>query len=414
LSLRVDRTGVNRAGQLSQGRVGSAAEVFATFLKLGLTSFGGPIAHLGYFHRELVTRRRWLDEAHYAQLVALCQLLPGPASSQLGFAMGLLRAGWGGGIAAFAAFTLPSALLLFGFAKILHVLAGSHGQAALHGLKLLAVAVVAQGVLVMARKLTPDTPRVSLAVIASALVILVGGAFVQLAVVALGAAFGFLFLKGAANVRADSFQVRYGSRTGAILLLLFAILLLIALVYPIAPGPLGSVAAAFYRSGALVFGGGHVVLPLMQHAVVDPGWLSTEEFLAGYGAAQAVPGPLFSVAAFLGERLEGGHGGILGATVALVSIFLPGLLLVAGSLPLWHGLARRAGALSAISGVNAAVVGLLAAALYDPLWTSAIHSVPDFAIALVAFVALVTTRISVLAVLAGCVVASLVRVVIAG
>ena len=389
------------------------AEVFATFLKLGLTSFGGPIAHLGYFHRELITRRRWLDEEHYAQLVALCQLLPGPASSQLGFAMGLLRAGWGGGLAAFVAFTLPSALLLFGFAKILHVLAGGYGQAALHGLKLLAVAVVAQGVLVMARKLTPDIPRALLAVTACAIVVGVGGAFVQLAVVALGAACGFVFLEGASSVHADSFRVRYGSKTGATLLLLFAILLLIALGFPTAHSPLGSVAAAFYRSGALVFGGGHVVLPLMEHAVVDPGWVSTQDFLAGYGAAQAVPGPLFSVAAFLGERLEGGHGGVLGATVALVSIFLPGFLLVAGSLPLWHGLARRKGALRAISGVNAAVVGLLAAALYDPLWTSAIHSAADVVIALVAFVALVATRVSVLAVLAGCVLISLARVLVA-
>jgi chromate transporter len=392
----------------------AAIEVFATFLKLGLTSFGGPIAHLGYFHRELITRRRWLDDEHYAQLVALCQLLPGPASSQLGFAMGLLRAGWKGGLAAFVAFTLPSALLLFGFAMILPVLADTYGQAALHGLKLLAVAVVAQGLLVMARKLTPDAPRASFAAVAGAMVIVIGGAFVQLLVVALGAVFGYVLLKTPASTPAGTFQVRYGSRAGTTLLLSFGILLLIAVGFPYAHSPLGSVAAAFYRSGALVFGGGHVVLPLLQHAVVDPGWVSTQDFLAGYGAAQAVPGPLFSVAAFLGERLNGGQGGVAGAVVALVSIFLPGLLLVAGSLPLWHDLARRKGALNAIGGVNAAVVGLLAAALYDPLWTSAIHSVPDFAIALVAFVALAATRISVLVVMVGCVLVSLLRAAVAG
>lgn len=407
-------TEVTRSERIRHARGGSAAEVFATFLKLGLISFGGPIAHLVYFHRELITRRRWLDEEHYAQLVALCQLLPGPASSQLGFSMGLLRAGWRGGLAAFVAFTLPSAVLLFGFAMILPVIAGPHGQAALHGLKLVAVAVVAQGVLVMARKLTPDVPRALFAVIAGAMVVVIGGAFMQLVIVALGAAFGYVFLKNSSNIAADTFQVPYGSKTGTALLLLFAILLLIALGYPSAHSTFGAVAAGFYRSGALVFGGGHVVLPLMQHAVVDPGWLSTEDFLAGYGAAQAVPGPLFSVSAFLGERLNGGQGGFPGAAIALVSIFLPGLLLVAGSLPLWHGLARRKGALSAISGVNAAVVGLLAAALYDPLWTSAIHSAADFAIALVAFVALVATRVSVLAVLAACVLVSLVRVAVAG
>jgi chromate transporter len=405
---------VARAEQPARTRIGSAAEVLVTFLKLGLTSFGGPIAHLGYFHRELITRRRWLDEEHYAQLVGLCQLLPGPASSQLGFAVGLLRAGWKGGLAAFVAFTLPSALLLFGFARILPVLAGAHGQAALHGLKLLAVAVVAQGVLMMVRKLTPDLPRASFAAIAGLIVVVIGGAFVQLWVVALGAAFGYLLLKQASNQPADSFQVRYGVGLGATLLLLFAILLLIAVGLANSSSPLGAVAAAFYRSGALVFGGGHVVLPLMQQAVVDPGWVSTQDFLAGYGAAQAVPGPLFSVAAFLGERVDGGQGGVPAAGVALVSIFLPGLLLVAGSLPLWHELARRQGAMSAISGINAAVVGLLAAALYDPLWTGAIHSAADFAIALAAFVALIATRTSVLAVLAGCGSVSLLRAAIQG
>ena len=397
-----------------RAEAGSAAEVFATFLKLGLTSFGGPIAHLGYFQRELITRRRWLDEGHYGQLVALCQLLPGPASSQLGFAMGLLRAGWKGGLAAFLAFTLPSAILLVGFAALLPRFAGVHGQAALHGLKLLAVAVVAQGVMVMARRLTPDARRASFAVVAGLLILVLGGAFAQLLVIALGATFGFLLLADSSLNPADSFRVQYGSRTGVALFALFAIVLVTAVVLPNSPGSLASVAAAFYRAGALVFGGGHVVLPLMQRAVVDPGWVSNEMFLAGYGAAQAVPGPLFSVAAFLGDQLDGEQGGLVGATVALVSIFLPGLLLVAGSLPLWHGLAQRRGALSAISGINAAVVGLLAAALYDPQWTPAVHTATRLAIVLVMFGALMTNRISILVVMAACVLVSLARVSLAG
>jgi chromate transporter len=391
---------------------GSVGEVFTAFLKLGLTSFGGPIAHLGYFHRELIARRRWMDDERYGQLVALCQLLPGPASSQLGFALGLIRAGWRGGLAAFAAFTLPSAFLLFGFAALLPVLAGTEGQAILHGLKLVAVAVVAHGVLTMARQLTPDLPRASIAITAAVTVIAVGSAFVQLLVVAAGALLGAMFLRGTSNVAAISFQIHYRSSTGLVLLAAFAALLIASFALQNTGSPLTSAGAAFYRSGALVFGGGHVVLPLMEQAVVAPGWVSNEEFLAGYGAAQAVPGPLFSVAAFLGERLPEGAGGWPGATVALIAIFLPGLLLVAACLPMWKSLAQQARTVSAIRGVNAAVVGLLAAALYDPLWTSAIASATDIVIAFVSFLLLASARVPVLVVLTSVIAISLLRTLI--
>jgi chromate transporter len=385
--------------------MGSPAEVFVAFLKLGLTSFGGPIAHLGYFHRELIERRRWLDETQYAHLVGLCQFLPGPASSQLGFALGTLRAGWMGGVAAFLAFTLPSALLLLAFAQILPMLEAPVGQAAIHGLKLVAVAVVAQAVMQMARRLTPDVPRALIAV-ASVAVIIVTSAGMQLVVVVMGAALGMLFCRQRPEAAGTPFRVHYGTRTGIALVAIFAALLAASFAAVHAHAPLIAVAGAFYRTGALVFGGGHVVLPLLQEAVVTPGWISTDEFLAGYGAAQAVPGPMFSIAAFLGARLEGGQAGFVGACVSVLAIFLPGLLLVSGALPLWQSVSRRAGSINALAGINAAVVGLLAAALYDPLWTGAVNGAADFIIVLGAFTLLAATRVPVLLVLGGCVAAS--------
>jgi chromate transporter len=388
---------------------GSAGEVFLTFLKLGLTSFGGPIAHLGYFHRELVERRHWIDEARYAQLMALCQFLPGPASSQMGFALGLIRAGWRGALAAFIAFTLPSALLLFAFAQLLPVLSDPYGQAAIHGLKLVAVAVVAQGVLGMAQRLTPDAPRALIAAAAGGIVAISGSAAAQILVVAIGAVLGLVFCRHVAGISGPSFALRYGLRVAAVFLIVFALLLAAALWPQDSASPLAAAAAAFYRAGALVFGGGHVVLPLLQEAVVAPGWVSADDFLAGYGAAQAVPGPMFSLAAFLGARLDGAHGGMLGASVSTLAIFLPGFLLIAGALPLWRSIQNRASAASALAGINAAVVGLLAAALYDPVWTSAVITPADFAIALIGFALLVATRVSVLAVLAWCVLASITR-----
>ncbi|GLQ95571.1 chromate transporter [Dyella acidisoli] len=391
---------------------GNPWEVGAAFLKLGLTSFGGPIAHLGYFHREFVERRRWLDEEHFGQLLALCQFLPGPASSQLGFSIGLLRAGWLGAIAAFIAFTLPSAVLLFAFGTLSHFLTGAWGQSVIHGLKLVAVAVVAQGVLAMTRTLTPDAPRALIAAVAAGLIAMSSGSAVQLAVVAGGATLGPLLCKKITSRQGEIFPLHYGQRTGLILIGTYAALLLFALIFASGLPPLARMASAFYRTGALVFGGGHVVLPLLKQAVVAPGWVSDDTFLTGYGAAQAVPGPMFTLAAFLGEQYQGGHGAALGALVSLLAIFLPGLLMVSGALPFWRALASRDQAARMLAGVNAAVVGLLAYALYDPVWISAVHDGKDFAIALVGFTLLVAARRSALSVVAWCVVASMTRLFI--
>ena len=391
---------------------GSALEVFIAFLKLGLTSFGGPIAHLGYFHRELIERRKWVDESAYAQLVALCQFIPGPASSQLGFALGLLRGGWAGAIAAFLAFTLPSALLLFAFAAFLPFLSGTVGNAAIHGLKLVALAVVAYGVLGMTRQLCPDPPRATIATIAVALILVSGQSWMQLLVVVLGGIAGLSVCRNAQPVAGDGLQLRYGPALGWALIAAFG-LLLVGLPFLVEGG--GSrlaVFEAFYRAGALVFGGGHVVLPLLEESVVSPGWVSQDEFLAGYGAAQAVPGPMFTLAAYLGARLPGSEGGILGATVSLGAIFLPGFLLVAGILPLWRAIAGRPIAARVIAGVNAAVVGILGAALYDPVWTSAVQGPLDMAVALVGFTLLAAWRVSALMVVFWCVTASIASAVL--
>jgi chromate transporter len=388
---------------------GSVAEVFVTFLKLGVTSFGGPIAHLGYFRRELVERRGWVADNQYAQLLALCQFLPGPASSQLGFSLGLLRAGWGGALAAFLAFTLPSALLLFVFAGLLPHLSGPAGSAVIHGLKLVALAVVAHGVLGMTRTLCPDPSRRTIASIAAGLALLIGQAWGQLLIVALGAMAGLRFCRDVPHLTGQDLPLPHGRTSGGWLLGLCA-LLLIGL--PLAAGSgdgLIAVAAAFYRAGALVFGGGHVVLPLLEELVVRPGGLTADAFLAGYGAAQAVPGPMFSLAAYLGGLFPGAAGGLPGAATALGAIFLPGFLLVAGILPFWRTLALHPQAASAVAGVSAAVVGLLGAALYDPVWTGAVGSPVDLAIALVGFSLLAVWRMPSLMVVGWCVVASLGR-----
>jgi chromate transporter len=389
--------------EVSRGTVG---EVFSAFLKLGVTSFGGPIAHLGYFRQEFVERRKWLGDAQFAQLVALCQFLPGPASSQLGFSLGLLRSRWPGALAAFLAFTLPSAVLLFAFAALLPHVSGAAGEAAIHGLKLVAVAVVGQGVFGMARQLCPDAARAGIAAVSAALILASGTAWMQIVVVVLGAVAGLLVCRGVQPIPGGESHPPYGVRIGWALLALFAVLLLGLPVLAQGREGLVAVAEAFYRAGALVFGGGHVVLPLLRETVVAPGWVSEDEFLAGYGAAQAVPGPMFTLAAYLGARLPGAEGGLVGATVALLAIFLPGFLLVAGSLPLWRAIASRPAASRAVAGVNAAVVGLLGAALYDPVWTSAIRGPLDVAIAIIAFTLLVAWRTSALWVVAWCVVSS--------
>lgn len=380
-----------------------------TFLRLGLTSFGGPIAHISYFRREFVERRHWLDDVHFGRLVALCQFLPGPASSQLGFSIGLLRAGWWGGLAAFIAFTLPSALLMVGFGYASHDLAGPWGQAIVHGLKLVAVAVVAQGLLGMARSLTPDWPRRILAIGALALVALSPALPIQLAAVAIGAVLGPWLCRRVHAPEGDTFALTYGRRIGAALVVAYAGLLA-ATFADLANGSVRmQLAAAFYRSGALVFGGGHVVLPLLQQTVVSPGWIDPNTFLAGYGAAQAVPGPMFTLAAFLGERWQHGQGGVIGAGVALLAIFLPGLLLVSGALPFWRALGVHDQAARTLAGVNAIVVGLLAYAFYNPVWKSGIHDNVDIAIAFIGFLLLVVARCPTLLIVVGCLAASLLR-----
>jgi chromate transporter len=383
----------------------SPLTILRAFLRLGLTSFGGPVAHVAYFRREFVERRAWLSEEEYARLLALCQFLPGPASSQVGFSLGLLRGGWAGGLAAWTAFTLPSALLLLAVATLLPHVQGDLGAAAAHGLKVVALAVVAHGLLGMAPRLCPDAPRAAIAALAAAVLLNAGTAWAQLAVVAGGALAGGLFCRSVTAASGAVLTPRHGPRTGVLLLLLFGALLL---GLPVAANLLGgsiAVVEAFYRAGALVFGGGHVVLPLLEETVVAPGWISQQEFLAGYGAAQAVPGPMFTLSAYLGALLPAAGGGATGALVALLSIFLPGMLLAAGALPLWHAVAERPAAARAVAGVNAAVVGLLGAALYDPVWTSAVRGPADLAIAVVAFAWLATGR-SALAVVLWCVAAT--------
>ena len=369
---------------------GSPGEVFRVFLKLGITSFGGPIAHLGYFRDELVVRRRWIDEAGYADLVALCQFLPGPASSQVGFSLGILRGkGILGGLAAWFAFTMPSALLLFGFAMGATAFTGPVAEGFLHGLKLVAVAVVAQAIWGMARTLTPDRARAGIALAAVAIVVLFVGSLGQIAAIALGACAGLWLCRGEAAPVFGQLDFPITRLGGGIALALFAVLLLIAPAVATAAASQGLVLFnAFYRSGALVFGGGHVVLPLLQAQVVTPGWVTNESFLAGYGLAQAVPGPLFTFAAYLGAVMGPPPNGLAGAAIALVALLLPGMLLVYGMLPFWDALRTRPAAQAAMRGTNAAVVGILGAALYNPVWTSAVLTPRDFALALGGFLLL--------------------------
>jgi chromate transporter len=394
-------------------RAGSAPEVLAVFLKLGLTCFGGPIAHLGYFRRELVERRRWLDDETFTDLVALCQFLPGPASSQVGFSIGLLRAGWLGGLAAWCGFTLPSVLLLLGFAAIAPSLGGTVGGGLVHGLKLVAVAVVAQAVWDMARRLCPDQRRAAIALIAIGVLSILTTVYAQLIVIALGAVLGLALCpattsSGASRVPQHTREIRVPRTVGAAALILFCVLLFgLPALAGLHAGQAVKVFEAFYRSGALVFGGGHVVLPLLQQQTVATGWISSNDFLAGYGAAQAVPGPLFTFAAFLGWMLAEAPNHWTGALLATVGIFLPGLLLVLAALPYWQALRARPSMAALLAGVNAAVVGLLATALYSPVWTSAVLSELDFAIAAIGFFLLTRWKIPPLAVVVLCALAGI-------
>lgn len=371
----------------------SAWTVFLVFLRLGLTSFGGPIAHLGFFRSEFVERRRWLDEEHYADIVALSQFLPGPASSKVGIIVGVIRAGIPGALAAWLGFTLPSALALIAFGYGVTALGDLSGAAWLHGLKIVAVAVVAQAVWGMARNLCPDRERLAIAAAATVLTLAVPSTLGQVGAIVLGGLIGWRFLPGEV-VALIPLPIRISKAwsVGSIVLF-FALLIGLPLAASSTGNHLLAVFDAFYRSGSLVFGGGHVVLPLLQAATVPPGWVGNDAFLAGYGAAQAVPGPLFTFAAYLGTVMGPPPNGWLGGLICLLGIFLPSFFLAIGPLPFWSWIRLHPVMRSVLKGVNAAVVGLLLAALYNPVWTSAIHVPADFAIAVVALLLLVSWKV---------------------
>jgi chromate transporter len=381
------------ASVAEEAKTARALDVLRVSLRLGLTSFGGPIAHLGYFREEYVVRRRWLDEATFADLVALCQFLPGPASSQVGIAIGQLRAGYPGAAAAWAGFTLPSAIAMVLFAYGVDAFGGALGSGWLHGLKVVAVAVVAQAVLGMMRTLAPDRERATLAVVAAAIVLAVPGAWSQIGAIVLGGMVGVALPGANAPINHAALPISVSRWTGAgLLAVFFALLVGLPLLAAAVPAHGIKLFDAFYRAGSLVFGGGHVVLPLLQASVVPPGWVSNDAFLAGYGAAQAVPGPLFTFSAYLGAVMGPQPNGWAGAALCLVAVFLPSFLLVIGTLPFWDQLRRRPVAQSALRGVNAAVVGLLLAALYNPVWTAGIGGPYDFALAAVCFLLLFMWR----------------------
>jgi chromate transporter len=372
----------------------ASLEVFSAFLRQGMTSFGGPVAHLGFFRAEFVQRRHWLDEAAYADIVALCQFLPGPASSQVGIVLGLLRAGLPGGFAAWLGFTLPSALAMIVFAEGVGGLGDLRHVAWLHGLKIVAAAVVAQAVWGMATRLCPDRERATVAIAATLLVLAIPSALGQIAAIVGGGVVGWRILSPADLTNAAPLAIPVSRKTAIVALILFASLLF---GLPILAAATENHAIAlidgFYRSGALVFGGGHVVLPLLQQTVVPPGWIDNDAFLAGYGAAQAVPGPLFTFAAYLGVAMKTSPNGWIGGLICLAAIYLPSFLLLMGALPFWNALRHRAGVQSALKGVNAAVVGLLLAALYSPVWTSAIFTPADFGMGALAFLLLAFWRV---------------------
>jgi chromate transporter len=393
---------------------GSALEVLVVALRLGLTSFGGPIAHIGYFRREYVERRRWLDDAEFADLVALCQSLPGPASSQLGIAIGTGRAGYAGGLAAWLGFTLPSAALLIAFGLLANTTDLTEAPW-VHGLKLAAVSVVALAVLTMARTLTPDWPRRTIAAAALAAFLLVPTPLIQLVVICGGALLGYLFVRAAAPAAIGTTDAAISRRAGVAFIGAFLLLVLgLPLVSAVAASPTLALVQGILDSGALVFGGGHVVLPLLHATTVDPGFVSGNAFLAGYGAAQAVPGPLFTFAAFLGTVADVPLNGVAGGLVCLVAIFLPSFLLIWGALPFWDRLRRSEPTRRALLGTNAAVVGLLAAALYNPVWVSSVAVWSDVAIAAIAFGALATRRVAPIVVVVGCAIAAQLVVALIG
>lgn len=371
----------------------SLFSVFLAFLTLGCTSFGGPVAHIGYFRTEFVERRRWLSDSEYADLVALCQFLPGPASSQVGMGIGLVRRGLPGSLVAWLGFTLPSAVLMIGFALALTQTGLAYDAEMLAGLKVVAVAVVAQALWGMGKSLCPDRLTATLAVVSALLALTISGVVGQLSGIALGAVAGVFWLKARDTATDGTFEGPKAT-TGWVALVLFsAFLALLPFLSSQFANAYLALMDSFYRAGALVFGGGHVVLPLLQAELVPDGWVSNDVFLAGYGAAQALPGPLFTFAGYLGAAIGTGPEAVVLGLLALISIFLPGFLLLLAAFPLWGRLRRQSTLRRALSGINAAVVGLLLAALYDPVWTSAISTAGDFALALVAFAALVFWRL---------------------
>jgi len=384
-----ETTGASATGA-EGGRCGSPFEVLRIFLRLGLTSFGGPVAHLGYFRAEFIERRHWLDEGAYADIVALCQFLPGPASSQTGISIGLLRAGLPGALCAWLGFTAPSALAMILFGYGVTALGNLADSAWLHGLKIVAVAVVAQAVWGMARNLCPDRERATITVGVAMVVLAIPSALGQIGAIAGGGLVGWWLLRNGPQLPEQELLAIHLPRAWSIAALASFLALLVGLPMLAAANPSHALALfdSFYRSGSLVFGGGHVVLPLLQAAVVPPGWVTNDAFLAGYGAAQAVPGPLFTFSAYLGTVMGPAPNGWLGGLICLAAIFLPSFLLLIGVLPFWDTLRRRSGVRSALRGVNAAVVGLLLAALYRPVWTSAILGPADFAIGILAFLML--------------------------
>lgn len=390
--------------------------MFRAFLKLGLTSFGGPIAHVGYFHREFVHRRGWLDDAQFAQLLAIAQILPGPASSQLGFAIGLQRAGWLGAFAAFIAFTLPSAILMFGFASLGALLPAVGSAVLTHGFKLLAVVVVGHGVIGMVKALAGDWRRKGIALGSALIALLSATAWTQLLVIALGGLAGWLCCRQLNQQPTVRFELPLGRLGAAVCVMLFLVGLILsgavlsgATTHSAEPTAAG-VFSVFYQAGALVFGGGHVVLPLLQERLVDTGWLGTDTFLTGYGAAQIVPGPMFSLAAYFGGHLSGGMPPVAGAALALLALFLPGFLILSGVLPIWSDLIKHPAAMPVILGVNAAVLGLLGATLVNPVATTAITSAMDLFIVGTGLMLLLSNRLSVLWIALYCVAGGLLAV----
>ena len=351
------------------------------FLRLGCTSFGGPIAHLGYFRAELVERRQWCSEETYAEIIAVSQSLPGPASSQTAFSLGLLRGGWLGGLAAWVGFTLPSAALMIWFAFAERSLHGKMGTAVVHGLQLSAVAVVAQAILVMRKRLAPDWQRVLIALIALAIAMLGPASISTFLAIVAGAFCGAVFLHGDAALKRTPLDFRISRRAGAIAGVLYLLLLIASAIIPKTYPGMVQTGSAFYLSGALVFGGGHVVLPLLEHAVVSPGWVTQASFLTGYGFAQALPGPLFTFAAFLGAAIQPSHARIALGLVALIAIFLPGLLAMTSALSFWSRMRDSRALRTTLPGINASVLGVLAAAFLRPVCSTAIHSVPDLLVA---------------------------------